>query len=134
MHNKNVRLLNLFIDERVKDWVKAKTVEQIIIFHPDPWPKRKHFNRRLIQHAFIDSLSYLLKNNGILKISTDHPDYAEWIIKHFRERDEYIPLFNDESRLIFPEDHFTTYFDELKASEGYPPQFLYYKKIKDIER
>ncbi|HOD53044.1 MAG TPA: tRNA (guanosine(46)-N7)-methyltransferase TrmB [Candidatus Cloacimonadota bacterium] len=126
--NKNVRLLNLFVDEKINQWISAGSVDEIIIFHPDPWPKRKHFDRRLIQHRFIDCLSWLLKENGILKISTDHPGYAEWIIRHFKERQDYVALFDDVSRFIFPEDHFTTYFDDLKAREGYLPQFLYYKK------
>ncbi|HOQ80422.1 MAG TPA: tRNA (guanosine(46)-N7)-methyltransferase TrmB [Candidatus Cloacimonadota bacterium] len=130
--NKNVRLLNLFIDENINKWVKPQTISEIIIFHPDPWPKRKHHSRRLIQHDFINSLSYLLKDNGFLKLSTDHTDYANWIIKHFQERDDFEPIFENDSQYIFPEDHFTTYFDELKESEGFPPQFLYYRKIKSL--
>jgi tRNA (guanine-N7-)-methyltransferase len=127
--NKNVRLLNLFVDNNINKWITKESIDQIVIYHPDPWPKRKHFDRRLIQHSFIDCLSYILKPNGILKISTDHPGYAEWIIKHFNQRNDYSPLFDETSKFIFPEDHFTTYFDELKASEGFPPQFLFYKKI-----
>lgn len=127
--NKNVRLLNLFVDHSINSWIVPNSIDQIVIYHPDPWPKRKHFYRRLIQHNFIDCLSLILKPNGILKISTDHPGYADWIVKHFKERHDYEPLFDETSRFIFPEDHFTTYFDELKASEGYLPQFLFYKKV-----
>ncbi len=128
-YNKNVRLLNLFVDEKVNQWISKNSIDEIIIYHPDPWPKRKHFDRRLLQHKFIDCLSLILKEKGILKISTDHEGYAQWIIKKFNERTDYVPLFDEYSKFIIPENHFTTYFDELKSSEGYIPQFLFYQKI-----
>lgn len=128
IHNKNVRLLNLFVDEHVNQYIAKNSIDEIIIYHPDPWPKRKHFDRRLIQHNFIDCLSLILKDNGYLKISTDHDGYAQWIIKKFKERTDYIPLFDNDSKFIIPENHFTTFFDELKTNEGYIPQFLFYQK------
>lgn len=128
--NANVRVTRLFVDEKINNWIPRDCFEQIYIYHPDPWPKRKHHKNRMIQHPFIDALSHILKPKGILRISTDHPDYAEWIIKKFSERDDYEPLFDQHSRYIIPEDHFWTYFDEVKTNEGYIPQFLFYRKIR----
>ncbi len=127
--NHNVRIARLFVDEKINNWIPKDSFEQIYIYHPDPWPKRKHFKNRMIQHPFIDALSHVLKLDGILRISTDHPGYAEWIIKKFSERKDYEPLFDSTSKYIVPEDHFTTYFDDLKRSEGYEPQFLFYRRI-----
>ena len=51
----------------------------ILIWFPDPWPKKKHHKRRLIQSAFIQRLAPILKPNGYLHLATDWFPYAEWM-------------------------------------------------------
>ena len=48
----------------------------IRIFFPDPWPKRKHRKRRLVQPAFVALAASRLRPGGILHMATDWPDYA----------------------------------------------------------
>ena len=62
--------------------------QQIFILFPDPWPKVKHYKRRLINTHFLDEvLAKKIAKQGKLIIATDHPDYATWILsqptKHF---------------------------------------------------
>jgi tRNA (guanine-N7-)-methyltransferase len=62
--------------------------QQIFILFPDPWPKVKHYKRRLINTYFLDQiLAKKITKSGHLIIATDHPDYATWILsqptKHF---------------------------------------------------
>ncbi len=54
-------------------------VSRLFVNFPDPWPKERHHNRRLIQPAFVDLVSRRLSGDGELLIGTDHADYAEWI-------------------------------------------------------
>lgn len=74
---------NIFIwpdDVRILlDQYKALKFDQIYILFPDPWPKRKQFQRRLINSSFLNLLSNYLKNTGKIHIATDHDDYAKWI-------------------------------------------------------
>jgi len=49
------------------------------VFFPDPWPKRKHNRRRLLQPVFISETHRLLQTGGQLLIATDHSDYASQI-------------------------------------------------------
>lgn len=130
--NNNVRLLNLFVDEKVTDFIKPASIETVIIYHPDPWPKKRHHKRRLIQHSFLNALNPIIKQDGYVKISTDDADYAQWIMEIFSERKDFSPMYKDCFTMISPEDHFTTYFDELKASEGFDTWFMLYKKISNI--
>lgn len=53
----------------------------IQIFFPDPWPKRKHHKRRLIQTEFVQVLMTKLQVGGLLHLATDWQDYAEHMMK-----------------------------------------------------
>ena len=55
------------------------SLEEIVINHPDPWPKKRHHSRRLIQPAFVDLLARRLRPGGRVTVVTDHADYAAWI-------------------------------------------------------
>ncbi|OQW93282.1 MAG: tRNA (guanosine(46)-N7)-methyltransferase TrmB [Beggiatoa sp. IS2] len=52
----------------------------IYIFFPDPWPKKRHHKRRLIQPAFVELLAQQLKTGGNLWIATDWQEYADQIL------------------------------------------------------
>lgn len=52
------------------------TCHRINIFFPDPWPKKRHHKRRLIQPRFVALLAGRLRSGGILHLATDWPDYA----------------------------------------------------------
>ena len=53
------------------------TLAAIHLFFPDPWPKKRHHKRRLVQPAFAALAARKLKDGGILHAATDWPDYAE---------------------------------------------------------
>ena len=59
----------------------AGSLDALHIYHPDPWPKKRHHKRRLIQPAFVAAAVAALKPGGRLAIQTDHADYFE----HIRE-------------------------------------------------
>ena len=52
---------------------------EVIIFFPDPWPKRKHYKRRLISENFLMNIKKIITENGTLRIKTDWQDYADEI-------------------------------------------------------
>lgn len=53
--------------------------DSVIISFPDPWPKKRHHKRRLVNQSTIERLYPLIKEKGKLIIITDHPEYAKWI-------------------------------------------------------
>jgi tRNA (guanine-N7-)-methyltransferase len=57
----------------------AGCVAECWICCPDPWPKKRHHKRRLIQPAFLGQLRGALEPGGVLHVSTDDPGYAAWI-------------------------------------------------------
>jgi tRNA (guanine-N7-)-methyltransferase len=55
----------------------GKSIECIQIFFPDPWPKRRHHKRRLVNLKLLELVAKCLKSDGILHIATDWVPYAE---------------------------------------------------------
>jgi tRNA (guanine-N7-)-methyltransferase len=64
-------------------WYMADEVfDQAHIYFPDPWPKKRHHKRRLLNDQFLTELHRVLKADAIVRIVTDHDDYFEWIQEH----------------------------------------------------
>ncbi|HVJ28675.1 MAG TPA: tRNA (guanosine(46)-N7)-methyltransferase TrmB, partial [Gammaproteobacteria bacterium] len=55
--------------------------DAVDLFFPDPWPKKRHHKRRLVQVPFIAEIARILKPGGLLHVATDWADYA----RHTRE-------------------------------------------------
>ncbi len=128
----NVRVLDLYVDEKVMNIIPEGSIRKVFIIHPDPWPKRRHFSRRLIQQAFIDVLYKILDYRGVVEIQTDHREYAEWILQHFRERKDFMPIYGGCSE-IPRHGHIVTYFEEKKLREGNKPVYITYKKLQQYQ-
>ncbi len=76
----NIRIVQHDAIEVVRDMIMPNSLSGIHIFFPDPWPKKRHHKRRLLQPAFIALLALRLKPEGYLHIVTDWQDYAEQIL------------------------------------------------------
>ena len=76
---RNVRLVEAPAEAVVRDALQDASVSRFWINFPDPWPKKRHFKRRLIQPPFVALLTRRLVPGGELYVATDHPDYAAWI-------------------------------------------------------
>jgi tRNA (guanine-N7-)-methyltransferase len=128
--NKNVRVMKLLVDDDIEKFIPENSLEEIYIIYPDPWPKRKHHKNRLIQDRFIEALSKVIKFNGIVKLASDHKEYAIWVVRHFQNRFDFETIFEGGFTHIPPRDHLRTYFEVKKSKEGYNPFFMYFKKSK----
>ena len=86
---KNIRLIYGDAVEVLKQFITKKSVEKINILFPDPWPKKRHHKRRLINKRFLALLSKSLINKGIVNVSTDWEDYAQQIELTFKESNQF---------------------------------------------
>ena len=73
----NLRVLRLEFGYTVRYLLPPESVSIAHILFPDPWPKRRHWPRRLIQPDFVRDLAVALKPGGELRFTTDHADYFE---------------------------------------------------------
>jgi len=85
-----MQLKNLYIIERdavevLSQVIPAGSVDGIHIWFPDPWPKKRHHKRRLIQPVFSLLLKEALKPGGYIHAATDWESYADYMLKVFQE-------------------------------------------------
>src|SRR5271170_4221093 len=73
----NLRVLRLEFGYFVKYLLPPDSVSVAHIMFPDPWPKRRHWPRRLIQAPFVRDLAVALQPGGELRFTTDHAHYFE---------------------------------------------------------
>jgi tRNA (guanine-N7-)-methyltransferase len=63
----------------LREFVPDASIAVMHVYFPDPWPKKRHHKRRLVQEAFLTEVRRVLVTGGRLQIVTDHTDYFEQI-------------------------------------------------------
>ncbi len=76
----NVRVVHHDAVEVVRDMISPGTLAGIHVFFPDPWPKKRHHKRRLLQPPFVSLLASRLAAHAYLHCATDWEDYARQIL------------------------------------------------------
>ncbi|MFO1415471.1 MAG: tRNA (guanosine(46)-N7)-methyltransferase TrmB [Burkholderiales bacterium] len=74
---RNVRVIRHDAVEVVEHMIPAAALAGIHVYFPDPWPKKRHHKRRLLQPAFVHALAGRLAPGGYLHAATDWEDYAQ---------------------------------------------------------
>ncbi len=90
----NVRLFCADV-VRIIPLLPDASLQEILIFFPDPWPKRRHHKRRLIQRSFVELLLPKLRENGCIHLATDWEDYAVHMAKIFSQIPELSQITAD---------------------------------------
>lgn len=75
----NVRIIQRDVVDVITHMLTAPVFDVVNIFFPDPWPKKRHHKRRLIQPPFIHTLARTMKHGALLHVATDWAHYAEQI-------------------------------------------------------
>lgn len=111
----NIRIVQHDAVEVLQNMLPDASLDGVHIFFPDPWHKKRHHKRRLIQAEFVKLLCSKLKIGGYLHVATDWQEYAEWVLEMLRaepqlqntaakenngyaEKPEYRPLTKFENR------------------------------------
>jgi tRNA (guanine-N7-)-methyltransferase len=77
----NIRIYCHDAVEILRDCIPGASLDTVQIFFPDPWHKKRHNKRRLIQPSFVAQLISKLKPGGILHLATDWEDYAQQMME-----------------------------------------------------
>jgi tRNA (guanine-N7-)-methyltransferase len=77
----NVRVIARDAADVIPELLPSASFDAVDVFFPDPWPKKRHHKRRLVQPAFVKEIARVLKPGGLLHVATDWADYA----RHTRE-------------------------------------------------
>jgi tRNA (guanine-N7-)-methyltransferase len=77
----NIRIIQHDAVEVLQHMMAPNSLDGVHIFFPDPWHKKRHHKRRLIQAEFVELLVSRLKPGAYLHVATDWQEYAEWIME-----------------------------------------------------
>jgi tRNA (guanine-N7-)-methyltransferase len=87
----NVRLIRVEAGYLVGKLVPDESVRAYHIYFPDPWPKRRHHRRRLLQAGFVADLHRTLQPGGAVNVATDHEEYFEQIARLMTGHGGFVP-------------------------------------------
>ena len=109
----NVRIIQHDVVDVLNNMIADASLDGVHIFFPDPWHKKRHHKRRLIQAEFVKQLCSKIKQGGYLHLATDWQEYAEWVLdilrvetlltnsaKDYAPKPDYRPLTKFENRGI----------------------------------
>jgi tRNA (guanine-N7-)-methyltransferase len=83
---KNVRAIEGDAFEVFEHMIVDSSLDGVHLFFPDPWPKARHFKRRIVNQEFIAAVAAKLKPGAFFHIATDWQPYAEWIAEEFTKQ------------------------------------------------
>lgn len=78
-HLKNLRVIQGDAHLIMHKMIADQSLDGVHLFFPDPWPKKRHNKRRIVNADFLSQVASKLKPGGFLHIATDWVPYAEWI-------------------------------------------------------
>jgi tRNA (guanine-N7-)-methyltransferase len=90
----SVRLLHAEAHVALQYLFASNALRAVFINFPDPWPKKRHHARRLIQSALVVLVHDRLSSGGQVTIATDHRDYADWIAAILENHGDLRPCFS----------------------------------------
>ncbi|MDX2082793.1 MAG: tRNA (guanine(46)-N(7))-methyltransferase TrmB [Rickettsiales bacterium] len=116
---KNLRISNVDVRILLGNF-PDKFFDEVFILFPDPWPKIKHFKRRLISLEFLDEiLAPKMKNGATLTLATDHDSYKTWILAQIISSKNFTWNANcKKDWQIFPDDWVITKYQKKAEIEG----------------
>jgi tRNA (guanine-N7-)-methyltransferase len=113
-HNiSNLRLIRHDAVEVLETSIANGSLDRVNLFFPDPWHKKRHNKRRIVQRNFVQLLAQKLRVGGIFHVVTDWPNYAEYIAEVMSNSPEFIAL--PEA----PQDRTITRFDTRGSKLGH---------------
>tara|TARA_A100001011_G_C14012853_1_gene716170 strand:- start:6 stop:650 length:645 start_codon:yes stop_codon:yes gene_type:complete len=126
----NISIFHGNVHQLLDEYCPHKSISEIWILFPDPWPKKRHFKRRLINANFFKKIRDFLKKNAIIHIASDSKSYISDILLSIHEVKKDFKWINqhkidwDYSNITLPQ---TKYFQKA-LKKGLNP--IYFKLIK----
>ena len=125
---RNLRLVEANAPEVLQHLVPEASVDELWIFFPDPWHKKKHTKRRLVAEGFAPLAARALKDGGVLRLATDWEDYALQMREVMGAASDFEATFEGEWAPRF-EGRVLTAFERKGARVGRDIRDLSYRRI-----
>jgi tRNA (guanine-N7-)-methyltransferase len=86
----NIRVLCHDATECLAAHLPAEAFAEVLLYFPDPWPKKRHHKRRIVQPEFVAQVARVLEPGGVLRLATDWVPYAEHMRDVLAANDDFV--------------------------------------------
>ncbi len=126
----NIRVISHDAVEVLSDMVTDSSIELLQLFFPDPWHKRKHHKRRIVNPEFVQLLHSKIQTNGHFHMATDWQDYAKHMLKVMRAAEGWQNCSASDDYIPKPENRPSTKFQKRGEGLGHGMWDLMFNRIE----
>jgi len=105
--------------EVLREQIAPGALDEVLVLFPDPWHKKRHNKRRLIQPPFVELIASRLAPGGMLKLATDWEEYALQMLDVMRGNPQFTNLSPGGDWMPRPEERAPTRFEKRGARLGH---------------
>lgn len=106
------------------------SIDMVFLLFPDPWPKKRHADRRFVNKDNLQQIARVLKKGGILRVATDHKVYKAWTLRQLHEDTNFVWTAMCGNDWKFePSGWVQTKYQRKAIREGRKAVFLDFAKI-----
>ena len=127
----NVRVICADVVEVLKTMLADASLDKVLLFFPDPWHKKRHHKRRLIQADFVRLVRDKLKPGGIFHMATDWQDYAMHMLAVMKSARGFINTSSDDTFVMRPAYRPLTKFEARGKRLGHGVWDLVFERRDD---
>lgn len=126
----NVRILNTDAVDIIKQRMAPNSLDRVQLYFPDPWHKKRHHKRRIVQPEFVQLIAERLKTGGIFHLATDWQDYALHMAEVMNASMAFKTLAKDGSAFSpCPNNRPLTKFEQRGLNLGHGVWDLLYQRV-----
>ena len=124
----NLRIICHDAVEVLRAGIPDASLDEVLVFFPDPWHKKRHHKRRLIDAGFIAAVAATLRSGGVLRLATDWQAYAEQMLAVCNASPALKSLSRDGTYVERPRFRPLTRFERRGARLGHGVRDLAYRR------
>ena len=126
---RNVRIVCHDAVEVLERQIPAGSLDEVVLLFPDPWPKKRHHKRRLVQGGFVELVTERLRPQGVLRMATDWEPYAHEMLAVLRANPRLKNLAADGTFIPRPTERVATRFEKRGTRLGHDVWDLAFGRI-----
>jgi tRNA (guanine-N7-)-methyltransferase len=125
---RNLRVICHDAVEVLAAGIRDGALAEVLVFFPDPWHKKRHHKRRLIDPEFVATIARTLQNGGVLRLATDWQPYAEQMLEVCNANRDLASLSEDGTYVARPDFRPATRFERRGERLGHGVWDLAYRR------
>jgi len=125
----NIRVIVHDAVEVLAAQISPASLDEILLYFPDPWPKKRHHKRRIVQPAFARLIANRLKSGGVCRLATDWQPYAERMAEVLNGVPGFVNPAPDGRWIERPSGRAATRFETRGRRLGHRVYYLEYRRI-----